>query len=81
MGIDILGKPTRLGVSSHAYLCSGARDRPPITGNVKRGSLPIAQLGPAPGEAALQTQTIELNPDASLEELIRIRSRLLADLQ
>lgn len=76
--IEILNKRTELVAPSSGLACSGARDQPPPGGNVKRGS-PIAQVGPAPGEAILHAFVLSLPNDATLSELIQLRSRLLAD--
>jgi hypothetical protein len=78
LGLRTLDKSTEFVVPTPGLICAGARDRPPITGNVRRGALPIAQLGPAPGEAVLQAGVSELEADVSLQELIQLRSRLLA---
>ncbi len=76
--IEILNKQTEHVAPSSGLACSGARDQPPPGGNVKRGS-PIAQVGPAPGEAVLHAFALSLPDDATVNELIQLRSRLLAD--
>jgi hypothetical protein len=80
LNIKSLDKRTEVVPPTPGRMCAGARDRPPITGNVKRGFLPIAQLVPALGEAVLHARVVSgLKTDASLEELIQLRSYLLLD--
>jgi hypothetical protein len=78
LGIELLNKPSELATPAQGLAWAGARDRPPITGNVKRGASPIAQLGPAPDESVLEASFSELDPEPSLQELINLRSELLS---
>lgn len=77
--IETLYKRTELVAASSGLACSGARDQPPPGGNVRRGMSPMAQVGPAPGEAVLHAHALTLRNDATLDELIQLRSRLLVD--
>jgi hypothetical protein len=78
LSITSLDKHSEFAEATPGFACAGARDRPPPAGNVKRGVLPVAQLGLAPGEAALEVQQLDLELNASLQELLGMRERLLS---
>lgn len=78
LAIKVLDKPVEFVLPSEGGICAGARDRPPLTGNVRRGAWPLAQLGPAPAEAAMIAEISRLDPESSLLELIQRRSVLVS---
>jgi len=75
--VEILSKRMEFVAASSGLRCSGARDQPPPQGNQKKGLSPMAQVGPAPGEAVLRAHALTLSNDAPLSELIQLRGQLL----
>lgn len=78
LDIKPVGKQFEFVAPSPGYACSGARDRPPLQGNQKKGVTPLAETGLASHGAALQSLVTHLTPDVSLTELVSLRSSLLA---
>ena len=78
LDIKPVGKQIDFVAPSPGYACSGARDRPPIQGNQKKGVTPFAETGLASHRAALQSLVTYIAPDVSLTELVSLRSNLLA---
>lgn len=79
LDIKALDKRSEFASPSPGYADAGARDRPTITGNVRRGVVPMAQLGLGSGEAILHAQVARLEADVNLEELLQLRNRLLTN--
>lgn len=77
LGIRTLRKPTRVGQPITGLMCAGARDRPPATGNVRRGVIPLVRLAAGEREGALQVHLSRLSAAPSLRELVAARSRLI----
>ena len=78
LGIKSLAKRIQLVAPVTGLLCAGARDNPTITGNVKRGVVPVARVSLTTSESAVRALASRLESDASLEELVQLREQLLA---
>ncbi len=80
LGIGSLEKPAQFSSTEAGRAWAGARDYVGTSGNVKRGVLPVGQLGYAPSMAELDSRIAKLPLRPSLDQLVRLRIQLLREM-